>query len=144
MRKAEMSPQQLHVRTLIVESLLAAGWTVPTNENEMFDQGLWVQCEAFMKFAGPEVTLAITYRADQNAMYLSFDMSDERSVEIKIDLNARPEEVLRVITSFQDKLTDSNYRDHIRSLMAVSGPLYVMVEGEKFVRLTDDKDPVKT
>ena len=138
MRKQEMSLRQLQERKLIVESFLSAGWRTYSNENEMFDEGLWVQREAVMEYAGSEVLLNIFYRADQNAIYISFQMLNESSVEVKIELDDRLSDLLVVIISFQDKVTIANYKDHIRSLIAVSKKIYVMDEKENFVRLTDN------
>ncbi len=139
MRKQEMSPRQLQERTLIVESLLAAGWKAPSNENEMFDEGLWVLREAVMHYNGPEVSLNVFYRSDEGVIYLEFEMPDESMIELKMDVKARLRELLGIITSFQDKLTQVNYKEHIRSLMAVCENIYVMTEGENFIRLTENK-----
>jgi hypothetical protein len=139
MRKTEMSPQQLVQRELIVETLAVAGWQTPTNENEMFDQGLWLTREAVMSYAGPAVTLWMFYRADQNAMYIQFEFAEENMFELKLGIDEKLPEVLEAITSFQDQVTDSNYRDHIRTLMALNDEIYVSVDGDNFVRLTDVK-----
>jgi len=139
MRKDQMIPAQLDARTLIVERLLAADWTVPTNENEMFDQGFWVSSEAFMKYHGPQVTLVMTYRADQNAIYFSFEMPDGTMFEIKLDADDHLPDVIEAITSFQDEITEANYKDYVRSLMTICEKIYVSVDGDNFVRLTDVK-----
>jgi hypothetical protein len=139
MRKHEMSLNQLQQRTRIVESLQTAGWSAPSNENEMFDQGMSVQREAVMEYVGPEAWLSVFYRADQDALYLSLDMPDKSSIELKMDVEARLEDLLGVITSFQNRVTTTNYKEHIRSLMAVCKNIYVMNQEEKFVRLTDNK-----
>lgn len=139
MRKTEMSPQQLVQRELIVETLGAAGWQTPTNENEMFDQGFWLTREAVMSHAGPAVILTMFYRADENAMYIQFGFSDGSMFELKLGIDEKLPEVLEAITSFQDQVTQANYRDHIRSLMALNDQIYVSVDGDNFVRLTDVK-----
>jgi hypothetical protein len=139
MRKQEMSESQLRDRERIAESMQAAGWRASSNENEMFDQGLSVMREVVMEYSCPEVSLAIFYRADQNALYLSMDMPDESSIELRMDVDARLDDLLGVITAFQDKLTQTNYKEHIRSLIAVCKNIYAMNKEEKFVRLTDMK-----
>ena len=139
MRKTEMSPQQLVQRELIVETLAVAGWQTPTNENEMFDQGFWLAREAVMSHAGPGATLWMFYRADENTMYIQFEFSDENMFELKLGIDEKLPEVLEAITSFQDQVTDANYRDHIRTLMALNNDIYVSVDGDNFVRLTDQK-----
>jgi hypothetical protein len=139
MRKTEMSPQQLVQRELIVETLAVAGWQTPTNENEMFDQGFWLAREAVMSYAGSAVTLWMFYRADENAMYIQFEFSEESMFELKLRIDEKLPEVLEAITSFQDQVTDSNYREHIRALMALNDEIYVSVDGDNFVRLTDVK-----
>ncbi len=139
MRKKEMTPQQLQERTLIVESLLAAGWKASSNENEMFDKGLWVLREAVMQYTEPEVSLSVFYRTDEGFIYLSFEMPDESMIELKIDVSTCLRELIAVITSFQNKLTQLNYKQHIHSIIAVSENIYVMDEGEKFIRLTENK-----
>jgi len=139
MRKTEMSPQQLAQRELIVETLGAAGWQTPTNENEMFDDDFWLTREAVMSHAGQAVTLWMFYRADQNAMYIQFEFSDGSMFELKLGIDEKLSEVLQAITSFQNQVTNSNYRDHIRTLMALNDRIYVSVDGDNFVRLTDVK-----
>ena len=139
MRKTEMSPQQLAERALIVETLTGAGWGTPTNENEMFDEDFWLSREAVMSHAGPAVTLWMFYRADEDAMYIQFEFPDGSMFELKLGIDKKLPEVLQVITSFQDQVTHANYRDHIRSLMAVNDNIYVSVDGDNFVRLTDVK-----
>lgn len=139
MRKREMSPGRLQARTLIVKSLLRAGWEASSNENAMFDEGLWVQREVVMEYTGAEVLLGVMYRSDQDALYLSLDMPDESSIELKMDVDDCLGDLLGAITSFQDKLTQENYKEHIRSLMAICKNLYVMNQNEEFVRLTDIK-----
>ena len=140
MRKTEMSTQQLGERTLIVDTLRRSAWDAPSNENEMFDEGLWLQCEAVLEYRGPAATLSVFYRADQNAMYVVFEMLDERRFEIKLDVDNRLGEVLAVITSFQDTLTELNYRSCIRELMKICEPIYVSTDGDNFKRLTDLKN----
>jgi hypothetical protein len=122
-----------------VEILLRAGWKPSSNENEMFEEGLWVLREAVMEYAGAEVVLRVFYRADQDALYLSMDMPDESSVELKMDVDRRVVDLLGVVTSFQDEVTQMNYKEHIRSLINICDNIYVLGEGEKFVRLTDNK-----
>ena len=139
MRKTEMSPQQLVERELIVETLGVAGWQTPTNENQMFDEGFWLTREAVMSYAGPGVTLWMFYRADQDAMYIQFEMPNGSMFELKLGIDEKLPQVLEAITSFQDEVTDSNYRDHIRTLRALNDNIYVSVDGDNFVRLTDDK-----
>ena len=139
MRKTEMTARQLVERELIVETLAVAGWQTPTNENEMFDQGFWVAREAVMSYAGPAVTLWMFYRADENAMYIQFEFSEESMFELKLGIDDKLPEVLEAITSFQDRVTEANYRDHIRTLMALNHEIYVSVDGDNFVRLTDVK-----
>lgn len=141
MRKQEMSLRQLQQRTLIVERLFDAGWRPSSNEHEMFDEGLWVQCEAVMEYSGPEVSLEMFYRADQDAFYLSMNMPDESSIELKMDIDDHLDNLLGVLTSFQDKLTKANYKDYIRALMGVCKNLYVMNKEEIFVPLTDNNSP---
>jgi hypothetical protein len=135
----EMSPQQLAQRGLIVDTLRAAGWQTPTNENEMFDEGFWLAREAVMSHAGPAVTLWMFYRADQNAMYIQFEFADGSMFELKLRIDEKLPQVLQAITSFQDEVTNSNYRDHIRTLMTLNDEIYVSVDGDNFVKLTDVK-----
>jgi hypothetical protein len=139
MRKQEMSLRQLQERTLIVENLLNNGWQVTSYENEWFENGLSVQCEAVMEYVVPEVSLGVFYRADQNSLYLSLNMPDESSVELKMDVDDQLKDLLQVIISNQNKITASNFKEHIRSLMAVCKNIYVMNKEEKFVRLTNIK-----
>jgi len=137
MRKTEMSTVQLEQRALIVETLSAAGWKAPSNEIEMFDEGLWVGREAVLRYRGPALVLTMFYRADQAAMYFTFKFPDGRRFELKLEVNEKLEELLQAITSFQDKLDEANYREHIRGLMKISERILVSVDGENFVRLTD-------
>lgn len=139
MRKKEMSPRQLQQRTLIVESLAREGWRTPSNENAMFDEGLSVMREAVMEYEGPEVLLAVFYRADQDALYLSMNMPDESSIELKMDVDDHLDALLAVITGFQDKLKQANYKDDIRALVTICKNMYVMNKEEEFVPLTDNK-----
>jgi len=144
MRKTEMSAQQLEQRQLIVDTLSKAGWSTPTNENQMFDEGLSVQCEAVMKHVARGATLTMFYRADQDAMYVSFDMPDGRAFELKMKVDVNLAALLQAVTSFQNQVMQTNYRDHLRSLMAITDELYVSVDGDNFVRLTDNTPPERT
>jgi hypothetical protein len=92
-----------------------------------------------MSYAGLAVTLWMFYRADENAMYIQFEFSEESMFEMKLGIDEKLPQVLEAITSFQDRVTDSNYRDHIRTLMALNDQIYVSVDGDNFVRLTDQK-----
>ena len=132
-----MSTVQLAQRALIVEILSAAGWKAPSNEIEMFEEGLWVGREAVLEYRGPALVLTMFYRADEDAMYFSFEFPDGRMFELKLELNEKVAELLQAITLFQDKLDEANFREHIRSLMKVSEEILVSVDGENFVRLTD-------
>ena len=132
-----MSPVQLEQRALIVKTLSGAGWKAPSNEIEMFEEGLRVRREAVLEYRGPKVLFTMFYRADQDAMYISFEFRDGRMFELKFEVNEKLPELLQAITSFQDKVEEANYREHIRSLMKICEHILVSVDGENFVRLTD-------
>lgn len=132
-----MSPLQREQRALIVATLTGAGWKAPSNEIEMFEEGWWVRREAVLEHHGPQVLLTMFYRADQDAMYISFEFRDGRMFELKFEVNEKLAELLQAITSFQDKVEEANFREHVRSLMQICEKIFVSVDGENFVRLTD-------
>lgn len=139
MEKSEMSPEQLAARSLIVDRLQGAGWIARSNENQMFDEGFWVMREVALAYRRAGVDQTIFFRGDQNRIYHGFQLDSGRGLELAMAADEHLPRILDVIVAWQDRLDDANYREPIRELMQAGVEVFASTDGDRFVRLKDER-----
>lgn len=140
MRKSEMSPRQLAARTAIVERLREAGWRAFSNENELFDEGMFVSREVALRYDRGVVEHTVYYRGDEEALYLGLVMEDDTAIELALRADEHLPRILDVIVAHQDRLDATNYREPIRELMQAGVEVFASMDGDNFARLKDEQN----
>jgi hypothetical protein len=130
-----MSPEQLQERQLFIDTLAKAGWQGGL-VNEQFEQGLWVNFEASMRYRGEQMNLRLDHYAEDRSLEYYLDAKSGRGLHLSIQYGERLAPLLEAIISHQDTLTPTDFREQIRQLLDVVPEIFtVKGEGDKLVPL---------
>lgn len=139
MRKNEMSKDQLAIRQTIIARLDKTGWS----ESEAlsgFDRGDFEPEEVIMEYNGL-MNITVSYNASENLIHLIMESwLGGPSVALEINFLDRLNELLDLIVSFQDKVTEHNFRKYVAKVVEVCPEVYVDLGDIGLVRL-DNKAP---
>lgn len=118
---ARLTKAQRSINDAIIETLGKAGWQT-TDRGSAF--GI-----ADLTYENDRMELYVGYRHRSSTIGLDLeDPSDGREIRFSIGFGDRLEELLRVIVSWQAKVTPRNFRDMIEGVVHVCPETY-LVEG---------------
>ena len=134
MRKSEMTNEQLAIRQQIIKCLTEAGWT----EGEAisgFHNGEFVLEEAVMEYHR-SMDITVSYMASKDTIILIMECGLGGSgVTLEIKYPIELSKLLDFIISFQDKVTEHNFRDYIVTIVDFCSDVYVDLGDQGLVRL---------
>ena len=133
MRKSEMSEKQLQQRSLLVETLEAAGWR-GSNFNRNFDQGLWSSPEASMNYSGGSMSLRLDLLFEDPRMILYLTSKGGKSLGLVFKCEDRQKQLLDAIVGMQDSLTPENVKTKTVDFLAVCPNVFkISSSGDKLI-----------
>ncbi len=138
MRKNEMSEVQMYERAMIITMLSAAGWNT-SDQNKMFDEGLWTYFEVNMDYQNDSVRILLRYEAEKRVIYFSTQDAGGKELTLHIYYEGQLEQLLRLIVGFQDVISGENYNQYVRDIVRLCPSTYAAVgeEGEQLVQVVD-------
>jgi hypothetical protein len=140
-RKKELNDSQKQRRQAIAVRLKKAGWS-EAPENSMFEAGDFVEEELAMTYEG-KMQLTASYSASDEVFSLIMEVSfGGPGVTLRMKCWDKQTQVLDVITAFQDKVTNKNFRDYVVKLVDIC-PDTKAVTGDGQVFQLDNKAPRK-
>lgn len=143
MRKKEFSKHQLVDRKQVIDALGKAGWK-GTAFNRRFEEGDWLEEEASMEYGNGKMNMTANYTGASNSLILRLaDSTTGREVAIKTEFGDQLEKVLRAIVSFQDKISATNYRDHLSEIVRLVPDTYADRGDQGWQRLVVDESESK-
>jgi hypothetical protein len=127
MRLTELSPRQRDQRATVLQTLTAAGWTGHV-QNDLFEQGFWLDSEATLDYENAQAHLSVMYSAEEQSIELLIDQ--DYRLDFVIAFGERLPQVLEAIVAFQERLSFQNVAQEMASLLQIcpSG-LYIYSEG---------------
>ncbi|MCE9667757.1 hypothetical protein LY474_08020 [Myxococcus stipitatus] len=141
MDKHEMSKEQLAQRTLIADTLRAAGWRT-SDQNELFESGGWAFFEVNMTYKNPVMRLELRYSAKDALVYLDIQNLEGRGVLLHVKFGDKLAELLKEIVGFQQQISPSNFRRHVNRIVLSCPETYAAIGDEddgKLARLVVDE-----
>jgi hypothetical protein len=123
-------PKRSSKQDLLVEALTAAGWK-RTRKGQLFDK-------ADLEYANNQMHLEVEYGDRHDSLYLTLADRTGKEIALVIRFEKKLEDTIRTITDFQDKITPSNFREHVRSIVRMGVPVFVDT-GEELVPVVDDE-----
>lgn len=114
----------------LVEMLTAAGWK-KTRKGQLFDK-------AELEYANNQMHLEIEYGERHDALYLTLADRTGKEIALMIRFEKKLDDIIRTITDFQDKITPSNFREHVRTIVRMGAPVFVDT-GEELVPVVDEE-----
>jgi hypothetical protein len=117
---SDLTPEQTAVRSRIVDTLSAAGWT-PTMVHEMAEDGDDVNLQASLEYDPSELGLTLEYDAEDNQVHLTlgFVYGDRNRVLI-IDVDDKLDAVLQAVIALQDSAGEGDM-DKVQSAVTATG-----------------------
>jgi hypothetical protein len=140
MRKHEMSKEQLKIRDQITTRLEQAGWTEGAAISG-FDDGEFVLEEAVMELHRL-MDLTVSYSASDETLTLILEVTLGHGSTIVMKCFQVLGDLLDLIVSFQDKVSENNFQDYIVRVVDICPEVYVDRGDEGLVRL-DNSAPRK-
>jgi hypothetical protein len=138
MRKREMSKKQLAMRSIVIDTLAAAGWEGPSQESD-FDRGLWLPAEASMEYRAKNMTLEAEHSAEQKSLVLLLTADSGADVRLVIKCEDKLESVLKALVGFQDQISPTNFREKLKPLLKICDKVFVDT-GDEEVPLADEDE----
>jgi hypothetical protein len=129
MRRSELTAEQLQRRSKFIERLRQAGWT-DGRENEVFDEGRSLDCEATMEFAREDVELRLDYCASRDAVEFSLEDARGRGITLSLPFDDSIDEIINVFVGMQDVVSVSNFQEHANAIVKVAPKTVILLEDE--------------
>jgi hypothetical protein len=124
MKLSEMGKAQLAERSKLIDTLAAAGWK-PTENHSSVEEGLWNEFEASLGYENQRVRLVAEWYAEERMLDLTMEvLGSSKQVRIYIHVEDKLDEVLKVITAMQDRISPTNYRKHFGEILKVAPKTY--------------------
>jgi len=115
----------------LVEMLTAAGWK-KTRKGQIFDK-------AELEYANNQMHLEVEYGDRNDSLYLTLADRTGKEIALAIRFGKNLKDIIRTITDFQDKITPSTFREHVRTIVRMGVPVFVDT-GEELVPVVDDEE----
>ncbi len=115
----------------LVEMLTTAAWK-KTRKGQIFDK-------AELEYANNQMHLEVEYGDRHDSLYLTLADRTGKEIALVIRFEKKLEDIIRAITDFQDKITPSNFREHVRTIVRMGVPVFVDT-GEELVPVVDDEE----
>lgn len=118
-------------KNVLVGTLLGAGWK-KTQKGLLFDK-------PELEYSNGATHLQVEYGDTKNTLYFTIADRSGKQLCLVIRFQKKLEDVLRAITNFQDTITPSNFREHVRTLVGMSVPVFVDT-GDELVPVVDEDE----
>lgn len=116
MKKKDLSKEQLDERNLFVKVLEKSGWQA-TGVNKMFEDGDYVSEEAQMEYDNGKMNLLVEFSSKIAGIKLYLTANSGKEANFVIQYEDREEELLKLITSFQEKISADNFKKKISKIL---------------------------
>lgn len=132
MRKSELSQEQINRRREIISFLEFNGWS-NSDEPNWFEKDVSFTNELMMIFKNESMNIELEYsfKSDELGLFL-IDRKDKTEIYITLSPEENWNQILEVLIEFGNQLNSINFRDLIKSLIAISGEVYTESEGTKY------------
>jgi hypothetical protein len=138
MRKKELSEEQLEERNLFVKHLEKAGWT-DTGVNQMFDDGDFVSEESQMEYTNDKMGMLFEFSAKIRGLRLNLTADSGKEVNFVVQYEEKLKELLKLITSFQDKISAQNYKGYMSKVLELCPQTFADVPEKGLHKLVEDE-----
>jgi hypothetical protein len=129
---SEEKKRQMQEQSVIIQMLTSAGWK-KTGRGELSNV-------ANLEYQNKMMDLEVDYHDEDGSIYLSMYDHDENGIELIIYFHDKLGELLSVISSFQDEISSTNYKDYLEKILTVCPCTYLDTDGEHVLLTNDTAD----